>query len=158
MKELNVFIIDDHPIICDAYKEAFKKITHEDEEKYKFNFSTANTCDQAIEGIKNYKQVRKSLDLVFLDMELPPSKDEKVLSGEDIALQIDQYHPNAKIIVCTSLIDNFRIHNILKNVNPDGFFIKCDISPQNLVFFIKQAIRQQCTNRQQTKYKSLNML
>ncbi|MBL4887251.1 MAG: DNA-binding response regulator, partial [Flavobacteriaceae bacterium] len=39
----------------------------------------------------------------------------------------------AKIIVSTTFNDNYRIQNIFKSINPDGFLIKNDISPNELM-------------------------
>ena len=66
------------------------------------------------------------MDIVFLDIKLPPSKDGKILSGEDLGIKINQLLPDTKIIISTTFNDNYRIHNILENINPDGFLIKND--------------------------------
>ena len=61
---------------------------------------------------------------MFLDISVPPSKDKKLLSGEDVGLMINRVFPSSKIIVSTTFNDNYRIQSILKNMNPDGFLIK----------------------------------
>ena len=71
--------------------------------------------------------------VVFLDVKLPPSSDGKILSGEDLGKLTKEVLPEAKIVILTMFNDNFRIHNILKNVNPDGFLIKSDITSGELV-------------------------
>jgi len=74
-----------------------------------------------------------SWDLVFLDIRLPASKDRRILSGEDLGEMIRENHPLAKIIVATTFNDNYRIQNIFKSLNPEGFLIKNDLDPKELV-------------------------
>ena len=48
--------------------------------------------------------------------------------------------PDCKIIVSTTFNDNFRANNILMNLNPDGYLVKNDITPQDLIYAIKSVI------------------
>jgi DNA-binding NarL/FixJ family response regulator len=130
-KFFNVLIIDDHPIIADAYKSAFEFISSENK-KIKFKISIANTSDQAVEIIEDSYE-NKGLDIVFLDISLPQSKNHKILSGEDLGIRIKQLLPKCKIIVATTFNDSLRIQAILKNVNPEGFLIKNDIDKEELI-------------------------
>lgn len=134
-KIYNVLIVDDHPIIADAYKSAFEFISSENE-KIKFDITIVNNSDDAIEKITKASKLN-GFDIVFLDISLPPSSDGKILSGEDIGVKIRSLIPKCKIIVATTFNDNYRIQVILKNVNPDGFLIKNDINKDELVISIK---------------------
>jgi len=134
-KEYNVLIIDDHPIIADAYKSAFDYISTEDD-SISFKIGIATNCDEAIEKVAKASK-KGGIDIVFLDISLPPSSDGKYLSGEDLGVDIRQTLPNCKIIVATTFNDNYRIQIILKNVNPDGFLIKNDVNKEELVTSIK---------------------
>lgn len=139
-KIYNVLIIDDHPIIADAYKNAFDFISSENE-NLEFNISIVNNSDDAIENI-NKASKASGIDIVFLDISLPPSSDGKILSGEDIGVRIRQLLPKCRIIVATTFNDNYRIQVILKNVNPDGFLIKNDINKDELVASIKSILAE----------------
>lgn len=134
-KIYNVLLIDDHPIIADAYKSAFEFISSENSE-INFNIAIAVNCDEADEQIIE-ASTKNGIDIVFLDISLPPSKDGDLLSGEDVGIKIRELLPNCKIIVATTFNDNYRIQVILKNVNPDGFLIKNDIDKNELVASIK---------------------
>jgi len=134
-KYYRVLIIDDHPIIADAYKSAFDFIS-EEKPGVKFDISIVNNSDDAIEKI-NEETKRNGIDIVFLDISLPPSTDGKILSGEDIGIKIKQSMPKCKIIISTTYNDNYRIQVILKSVNPEGFLIKNDINKDELVTSIK---------------------
>jgi DNA-binding NarL/FixJ family response regulator len=133
-----VLIIDDHPIIADAYKSAFEYISLNNP-KVNFEISIAINCDEAIEKIDNASK-NKGIDIVFLDISLPQSTDGLFLSGEDLGVRIKKVLPACKIVVATTFNDNYRIQAILKNVNPDGFLIKNDVNKDELVFAIKTVL------------------
>jgi len=130
-KKYNILIIDDHPLISEAYKVAFNHI-HDKSDTYFFKIDIANNCDVASAYIKEVLDRKKHIDVVLLDIRLPPSKTGKFLSGEDLGLEIKRFLPDAKIIVSTMFNDSYRVHSILKNINPDGFLIKNDITPKEL--------------------------
>ena len=135
----SVLIIDDHPLISEAYKSAFKFVEKK-YEAFSFDINVVHNCDDACEAIKMATSAHKKIDIIFLDMRLPPSKDGKILSGEDLGLKINELLPETKIIVSTTFNDNYRIHSIFKNINPDGFLIKNDITPAELVTAIHSVI------------------
>lgn len=135
----NVLIIDDHPIIAEAYKSAFNHIEIQ-HEAISFDIRVAHDCDSACEMLNVESESYSAIDIVFLDMRLPPSSDGKILSGEDLGLQISTLIPTCKIIVSTTFNDNYRIHNIFKSLNPDGFLIKNDITTGELVTAILDVI------------------
>lgn len=126
-----VLIIDDHPLICDAYVNALQQVMKENQQ-ISMQIESAENCDAAKEKILN-SWTNDSWDLVFLDIRLPASKDRRILSGEDLGEMIRENHPLAKIIVATTFNDNYRIQNIFKSLNPEGFLIKNDLDPKELV-------------------------
>ena len=126
----NVLIVDDHPFIIEVYKNAFIKLSNTID-GVKFNIHTANNCQDAIEEINNANGC-SAFDIIVLDMSLPKSSSEEFLSGEDIGMYYKKKHPEGKTIVITALNDNYRLHCILNNLNPDGFLIKSDMSMSDL--------------------------
>jgi len=137
-KRYNVLIIDDHPLILEAYKTALLKVSLTSK-KLKFKIETANTIDTAYQKIYESSK-NNEIDIIFLDIKLPPSLDKSMLSGEDLGIKINQLLPDTKIIISTTFNDNFRIHSIFKSVNPDGFLIKNDISTHELILAIQTVI------------------
>ena len=135
----NILIVDDHPIIADAYKSAFEFISTENSE-VNFNITIVHNSDDAIEKIEEASK-QNNIDIVFLDISIPPSSDGKILSGEDIGVKIRQQLSKCKIIIATTFNDNYRIQVILKNVNPEGFLIKNDVSKEELVTSIKTVMK-----------------
>jgi|TARA_B110000908_G_C10220833_1_gene435252 DNA-binding NarL/FixJ family response regulator len=131
-KKTSVLIIDDHPLICDAYVNALHFIEKENSE-ISFKITLTHNCDDAIAKIKESSRRVLKYELIFLDIKLPPSKDKKILSGEDLGLEIKKLLPDSKIIVSTTYNDNYRIYSLMKNLNPDGLLIKNDITTSELV-------------------------
>ena len=138
----NILIIEDHPLIIEAYKNALLQISSKND-KLNFKIDIANDCDTAYYKIKE-ETIKLNTDVVFLDIKLPASKDGKIISGEDLGIKIRNLLPNVKIIVATTHNDNYRIHNIFKSINPDGFLIKNDLTPEELVLAIEKTINDSC--------------
>jgi len=132
LQKYNVLLIDDHPLITEAYKSALFYLSSLNND-LEFSIHSAYNCDEAFELIKEIRGKKKESNLVFLDISLPPSLENNILSGEDLGVLIRKQIPKAKIIVVTSFSDNLRIQNIFKSINPEGFLIKNDITPKELV-------------------------
>jgi len=129
-KRFKVLIVDDHPMIVEGYKNALLGI---DSDLYKLTITTAVSCDTAYEKLQNAVAKDKPYDVIFFDVKLPPSADGKILSGEDLGMKARAMLPSAKVVILTMFNDGFRIQNIIKNVNPDGFLVKSDITSDELV-------------------------
>lgn len=138
-KFLNVLIIEDHPLIVNAYENALKHISTNNT-KLEFNIDIATNCDIAFDKIKEASNSQE-IDFIFLDIKLTPSKDGKIICGEDLGIKIKMLLPKVKIIVATTYNDNYRIDSIFKSINPEGFLIKNDLNPKELVLAIKNIIK-----------------
>jgi len=137
-KELKILIVDDHPVIIEAYKNILS--TSEFEDKYTFTIDTAINCDTAI-GKINFSASSLPYDVLFLDIQLPPSSDGKFISGEDLAVYAKKKLPKAKIIVLTTFNDSHRINNILKIANPDALLIKDDLTSRELLLALNSIMK-----------------
>ncbi|NNC49899.1 MAG: response regulator transcription factor [Flaviramulus sp.] len=125
---IKILMIDDHPMIIEGYQNTLL-YTKKDYQELKIDI--ANNCDEAI------KYMDKSLeetpyDVLFVDISLPPSTDGSMSSGEDLAEYARKILPKAKIIVLTMFNESFRIHNIIKTIDPEGFLIKSDLTSSEL--------------------------
>lgn len=130
-KPMNVLIIEDEPLIIDVLTNALKCLSDRDG-LHDFKIKSATNSDLALNEIN--KAVKATpFDLILLDISIPPSKDKKILSGEDLGMEIKSLFTNVKIIVFTSHNSNYRLNNILKTLNPDGFLIKSDITFSKLI-------------------------
>ena len=141
MEKANTFlIIEDHPQISNSYMSAMECVTARNK-SLKFNKKgIAKNCDEAYELIHILSK-SGGVDLIFLDIHLPPSKNHKILSGEDLGLLIRNVLPKSKIIVSTMYNDNYRIYNIYKSISPEGFLVKNDLNEDVLVDAIEKSIK-----------------
>jgi len=137
-KSISVLIIDDHPIIASAYESALESFVDQNA-NYNFKITSIYNLDEAQLLIEN-PSFLESLDLVFLDMRLPASSDGKLVSGEDLGKLIKLKNSLIKIIVSTTFNDNYRLHNILQSLNPEGFLVKNDINPKELLSAIENVL------------------
>jgi len=135
---LNVLIIEDHPLIINAYENALKQVK-KNNKGLELDIDTAINSDEAITKIERALKTKK-IDLVFLDIKLPASQDGSIVSGEDLGIKIREELPDTKIIIATTYNDNYRVNTIFKSVNPDGFLIKNDLNPKELVSAIEHII------------------
>jgi len=124
-KRIKILIVDDHPMIVEAYKNILTSTELDD--IYRFTIHTADTCDSAIKKIKAASE-KVHYDILFLDVQLPPSSEGDIISGEGLAIFSKKLLPKAKIVILTMFNESFRIQNILNTVDPDGLLIKNDIT------------------------------
>ena len=137
MKHINILMVDDHPIIIEGYQNVLMTTKEEDQTLL---IDTANNCDTA-QLMINRASKGTPYDVCFFDISLPASEDGKYASGEDLALLAQRVIPEAKIIILTMFNESFRIHNIIKEINPDGFLIKSDLTSMELADAFQQILR-----------------
>jgi len=122
MTNSRILIVDDHPIISDAYRKSILNFAHNNE-GYIFHIDTAVCCDSALLLLNDF-----NYDVVFLDISLPTSKDQKFKSGEDLGIFIKEKFSNTKIIVITGYRDSFVMSRLLEFLNPDALLYKGDVN------------------------------
>lgn len=128
MQDLKILMIDDHPMIIEGYQNTIQSVK---EETQKFEIDIAHDCDTAIDLIKKSK-ASKPYDVLFVDIRIPPSSDGVITSGEDLSKYARKVLPDAKIVILTMHNESYRIHNILKTINPEGLLIKSDLTSNEL--------------------------
>lgn len=139
IKTYSVLIIEDHPLISDSYISALNDLQAKDKNLIFKDVNVVLNCDDAYEKIILASK-NKGIGIIFLDIHLPPSKDGKIISGEDLGIKIKELLPETKIIVSTMYNDNYRIINIAASVNPDGFLVKNDLNNEILITAISDVI------------------
>jgi DNA-binding NarL/FixJ family response regulator len=131
-------IIEDQQLIIDNYTRALESISSGNRD-INFNIIASKNCDDANSKIE-YAIKKTTIDLVLLDIGLPPSKDLKMVSGDDLGIKLRGLFPKVKIIVITHLNNNYRLINILKTVKPDSLLLKSELDFQNLTESILNVI------------------
>ncbi len=133
MKEVSVLILDDHPLILEAYTMAFRCLANEE-------LTYTIEMKSSIEATMDMITSGKKFDLFLLDIRLPKSEKYQMTSGEDVAVYVRE-HLDAKIIITTTITSNYRLFNILKGIDPDGFMIKSDVNSEVLQECIQQVMQ-----------------
>ena len=126
--KIKILMIDDHPMIIEGYQNTLLFTKKDNQE---LHIDIANNCDEAVMYMDKSLQ-DKPYDVLFVDISLPPSTDGQMSSGEDLAEYARKILPKAKIIILTMFNESFRIHNIIKTINPEGFLIKSDLTSSEL--------------------------
>jgi len=137
MANYNVLLVDDHPMIIAGFVQALD-IIKENNEKFDFSRDSAVDCTTAAELISDKK---KKYDLICLDLSLPGSKDGKYNSGEDLAKLAKKHQPKAKLLICTMLENNYKVLNVMRRIDPDGFLVKSDTNPDILISAIENLLK-----------------
>ncbi|WP_299399041.1 response regulator [uncultured Gelidibacter sp.] len=128
MQHIHILMVDDHPIIIEGYENTLMATKQGDQV---LQIETANDCDTAYELLQRASN-EKPYDICFFDISLPSSSNGKFNSGEDLAKLTRDIMPNAKVVILTMFNESYRVHNIIKEINPDGFLIKSDMTSSEL--------------------------
>lgn len=126
---IKILMIDDHPMIIEGYQNTLL-FTKKDSQELIIHI--ANNCDEAVSYMNKSVENGLPYDVLFVDISLPPSTDGVMSSGEDLAEYARTILPNTKIIILTMFNESFRIHNIIKTIDPEGFLIKSDLTSSEL--------------------------
>lgn len=136
-KAIKILMIDDHPITLDGYKKILKNFKKSESTYF---IETASNCEEAFNKIDKSIDDIGFYDIIFLDIGLPVAEKLKIFSGEDLGMKIREISPSSKIIVLTMYNENFRIHNILKNISPEGLLIKSEVTPEEFLIAFNQVL------------------
>jgi DNA-binding NarL/FixJ family response regulator len=128
-EKIKILMIDDHPMIIEGYQNTLL-FTKKDYQELKIDI--ANNCDEAVKLMDKSIENELPYDVLFVDISLPPSTDGTMNSGEDLAEYARKILPKAKVIILTMFNESFRIHNIIKTIDPEGFLIKSDLTSSEL--------------------------
>ncbi|WP_299553203.1 response regulator [Seonamhaeicola sp.] len=129
IEKIKILMIDDHPMIIEGYQNTLQFTKKDTQELF---IDIANNCDEAISYMEKSIRNERPYDMLFVDISLPPSSDGAMNSGEDLAEYARKILPEAKIVILTMFNESFRIHNIIKTINPEGFLIKSDLTSSEL--------------------------
>jgi len=126
---IRILMIDDHPMIIEGYQNTLQFTKKESQI---LDIDIANNCDEAVSYMDKSIKTNRPYQVLFVDISLPPSKDGLMNSGEDLAIYARKILPKARVIILTMFDESYRIHNIIKTINPEGFLIKSDLTSSEL--------------------------
>lgn len=134
---MKILIVDDHPFIIQAYKNALDKYS---QQGYEFEVVQANNCKS---GYENIVESKIPFDVAFFDISMPEYAEKGIYSGEDLASLMKSEMPGCKVILLTMHTELLKINNIIKNINPNGLIIKNDLTFDELIFAFDKIINSE---------------
>src|SRR5690606_26600802 len=135
-KKITILIVDDHPFIIEAYKNAIKGYNSSNLE---FTIIQANDCKTGYEHIMNPEA--GAFDIAFFDISMPPYEEKNIFSGEDLAKLIKVQMPQCKVILLTMHTELLKISTIVKMINPNGLIIKNDLTFDELLIAFDRILK-----------------
>ena len=108
---IKVLIVDDHPFIIQAYKNAIDKYSLQG---YTFEVTQASDCKSGYEQITN---PANHFNLAMFDISMPEYAEKGIHSGEDLAKLMTEKMPDCKIMLLTMHTELLKINNIIKNIH-----------------------------------------
>lgn len=136
---VRVLMVDDHPFIIEAYKNAIKG--YNTKGLYEFDITQAKDCKTGYEAIIN--EDNPQYDIAFFDLSMPTYEEKGVQSGEDLALLVKERLPACKIILLTMHSEMLKINTIIKNINPNGLVIKNDLTFDELLLAFDKILKDE---------------
>jgi DNA-binding NarL/FixJ family response regulator len=133
---VNILIVDDHPFIIEAYKNAIKG--YNSKGMYEFTITQAKDCKTGYEAIT---EATEPFGIAFFDLSMPVYEEKGIYSGEDLALLIKKEMPDCKIILLTMHTELLKINTIIKNINPNGLVIKNDLTFDELLIAFDKILK-----------------
>jgi DNA-binding NarL/FixJ family response regulator len=121
IKDVNILIVDDHPMTVNGY---INVLSDEHFEGYRLNFTKALNCKEAYELITDNAH---TFNIAYLDQSLPPYPEKNITSGIDIGMLLRKKMPECLIIFLTMHSEAALVERLLKEINPQGILCKSDI-------------------------------
>ena len=128
----NFFLLDDHPLTIDAYKNLLKQEFPEDTE-----FICAQNGDEVSQKISKMVLDNNILDLAIVDYNIPASEDNSIKNGTDVANLILNHFPKCKIVFLTMHNEPIIVQNLHLKFKPEGIISKNDIDFESFPLIIK---------------------
>lgn len=123
-KELNILIVDDHPLIIDAYINLISCTI----DNYKLNFLKSTNAKDAYNIIKLNHIEKNTIDLAIFDISIPEYKEKNIYDGSDLAIKFKNKFPSSKIIMISMHFEGCIINKVFRDVEADGIINKSDIN------------------------------
>lgn len=122
----NALIVEHEGLLVDVLKNAFTCLNNKENS---FRLKITDSCKNAL----NIITTSKSIDLALININTPPSEDEKFLFIEDVCLKLRYTFPKIKIIIFSTHKNNAYLHSLFKTINPECLLIKSDINFDELL-------------------------
>lgn len=134
---LNILIVDDHPMTVESYVNL---LSDECFEALDPLFLKRYNCETAYKKILLLEKQNVKIDFAILDVNLPPYPELNISNGIDLASVIRKTHPNCKILLLTMHSEAFIVDRIIKNISPDGFISKSEVTFESFPMICKKIL------------------
>lgn len=124
MQNLNILIVDDHPMTINGY---INVLSEEKIDGYELNFTKALDCKEAYDLITEAEGSSNPFHIAYLDLSLPPYPEKNIFSGLDLGVLMRNTIPDCTIIILTMHSEATLVDRIIKEINPQGILCKSDI-------------------------------
>jgi len=128
-RTIRILMTDDHPMIIEGYQNTLLATKREHQHLI---IDIASNADESINAINKSIDTKTPYDVYFFDVSIPPSSNGRFQSGLDLASYVNDNSPQSKVIILTMFEEPFRINKILKEINPEAFLIKSDLTASEL--------------------------
>lgn len=138
MNTVRILAVDDHEMTTLGYKYILEDSDFKD---FNVKVEIAKSFEKGKDKIEFSKR-SIPYDIILLDIQLfsPESKDPR--TGIDLGLIARKEVPNSKVVFMSSYSDNYRINNIFKTVNPDGYMVKSEIDEMSLKAMVETVMNK----------------
>lgn len=123
-RDLNILIVDDHPMTVNGY---INVLSEEEFEGHNLVFTKALNCKEAYDLIMEAAGNGTPFDVAYLDLSLPAYPDKNIFSGMDLGVLLRNTIPECIIIILTMHSESTLVDRLIKEINPQGILCKSDI-------------------------------
>ncbi|MFS4457021.1 histidine kinase [Maribacter sp. 2304DJ31-5] len=138
MKTVRILAVDDHEMTTLGYKYILEGAEFEN---FNVRVEIAKNFDIAKEKIE-FSSKSLPYSIILLDIQLFPAHAKDPRSGVDLAILARKIVPGTKIVFMSSYSDNYRINNIFKKVNPEGYMVKSEIDELSLKAMVETVMEK----------------
>ncbi|MFS4468186.1 histidine kinase [Maribacter sp. 2210JD10-5] len=136
MNTVRILAVDDHEMTTLGYKYILEG---SDFDGFNVKVEIAKSFDMGKEKIELSAKALP-FNIILLDIQLFPSEAKDPRSGIDLGILARKVVPDSKVVFMSSYNDNYRINNIFKKVNPDGYMVKSEIDELSLKAMVETVI------------------
>lgn len=138
MDTVRILAVDDHEMTTLGYKYILEDAEFEN---FSVKVEIAKSYDKGKEKIE-YSSRTLPFDIILLDIQLFPAESNDPRSGVDLGKLARELVPDSKIVFMSSFSDSYRINNIFKAVNPDGYMVKSEIDEMSLKTMVDTVVNK----------------
>lgn len=138
LRVVRILAVDDHEMTTTGYKYILEA---EPFNNFEVRVDIATSFEAGKEKIE-FSARSLNYDIILLDIQLFPSQEKDIRSGEDLGVLAREIAPASKVVFMSSYSDNLRINSIFKSVDPDGYMVKSEIDEKSLRTMVETVIER----------------